>query len=318
MVATDHPLKLLVSQFTLDFAAWLLQTDVVSAQQLNVELSTESVRLDSVFRVVKADGEPVVLHIEFQGRRSALPMALRQLNYQARLIVEHGLPVTLNSYVLYVEQYAGAQDTGEYVVRDSRGNVSVTWNYTPVHLWQMPASEIVALGRNGILPLIGLADIDEPSQTLPQVVNRIRQEPDQELRSGLFNALLSLMEDKECLAMLEKMLEDEELLLDTPYLRRQREQGHAEGFAEGREEGRVEGQRRGLRIAIKSFLLAEFDPPYSKVKQLEDELTTIEDVATLESLVTVAARAESFEAFVQHLAEKVLSPNGDETEVEQA
>ncbi len=85
----------------------------------------------------------------------------------------------------------------------------MAWNYTPIHLWQTPASEIVALGRNGVLPLVGLTEIDHPGRTIPQVVDRIKQEPDRELRSGLFNAFLSLMEDKECLAMLEKMLEDE-------------------------------------------------------------------------------------------------------------
>lgn len=118
--------------------------------------------------------------------------------------------------------------------------------------------------------------------------------------------------------MLEKMLEDDELLLDTPYLRRQREQGRAEGFAEGREEGRVEGQRRGLRIAIKEFLLAEFDPPYSKVEQLEKRLASIEDVAALQSLVLVAARAESFDAFLQHLADEELPASSVEAEEEQA
>ncbi len=314
MAATDHPLKLLVSRFTLDFAAWLLRAEVVSAEQLNIELPSEPARLDSVFRVTKADGDSVVLHIEFQGRRSALPMSLRQLNYQARLVIEHGLPLTLNSCVFYVERHAGTQDTGQNVVYDSQGNISVAWNYTPVHLWRMPAREIIALDRNGVLPLVALTQIDAPEQVLPEVVTRIKQEPNEELRSGLFNALLSLTSDKECLAMLDKLLESEEFLLDTPYLQRQRERGREEG----RVEGRVEGQMQGLRMAIMSVLLSRYDPTYSKVKRLESQLSAIEDVATLEALVVAAAHADSFDAFLQYLANEVLARDGGVDKASQA
>ena len=70
MASTDSPLKRLVSTFITDFAAWLLKTQVREARPLNIELPGETLAVDQVFRVVLVDGRQVILHIEFQGRRS--------------------------------------------------------------------------------------------------------------------------------------------------------------------------------------------------------------------------------------------------------
>jgi predicted transposase YdaD len=74
MAATDHPLKRLVSMFIGDFATWLLNSPVREARPLNVELLADRFATDQVFRVALADGRDLVLHIEFQGRRSDPPM----------------------------------------------------------------------------------------------------------------------------------------------------------------------------------------------------------------------------------------------------
>ena len=52
---------------------------------LNVELPAGVVRTDTVFRVTLADGRVILLHVEFQGRRSERPMPLRMLDYISRL-----------------------------------------------------------------------------------------------------------------------------------------------------------------------------------------------------------------------------------------
>jgi len=87
MAATDHPLKRLVSIFIDDFAAWLLNSPVRKAHPLNVELLADRFATDQVFRVTLADGRDLVLHIEFQGRRSDPPMPWRMLEYMPRLAV---------------------------------------------------------------------------------------------------------------------------------------------------------------------------------------------------------------------------------------
>ena len=74
MAATDHPLKRLVSLFIDDFATWLLNCPVRETRPLNVELAADILATDQVFRVTLPDGRVLVLHIEFQGRRSHPPM----------------------------------------------------------------------------------------------------------------------------------------------------------------------------------------------------------------------------------------------------
>ncbi len=44
MATTDHPLKVLVRYFGRDFAEWLLDTVVLSAEPINVELASETLR----------------------------------------------------------------------------------------------------------------------------------------------------------------------------------------------------------------------------------------------------------------------------------
>ena len=105
MAETDSPLKRLVSHFITDFAAWLLQRPVRDARPLNVELPTETVMVDQVFHVTLATGTSLLLHIEFQGRRSNPPMSWRMLEYMTRLASAHRLP--LHRVVLYLGRGAG-------------------------------------------------------------------------------------------------------------------------------------------------------------------------------------------------------------------
>ena len=81
MAATDHPLKRLVSTFITEFASWLWSTPVRAARPLNVELPADILMTDQVFQVTLDDGRALVLHIEFQGRRSQPPMRWRMLEY---------------------------------------------------------------------------------------------------------------------------------------------------------------------------------------------------------------------------------------------
>ena len=74
MALVDVLLKQLVAGDAGAFAAWLLDADVDEVEPLTVELPAEPIRADMVFRVRQRDGKEVVLHIEFQGRRSRPPM----------------------------------------------------------------------------------------------------------------------------------------------------------------------------------------------------------------------------------------------------
>jgi Domain of unknown function (DUF4351) len=72
------------------------------------------------------------------------------------------------------------------------------------------------------------------------VVTRMRNVADVTLRGHLLTAFLALLPDEEMISMVERLLEEDEWLLELPYLRRIR--------AEERRQGEVEVLLRQLRL----------------------------------------------------------------------
>jgi len=287
MPETDTPLKLLVSEFAPDFAAWLLdvdEADVRHVQPLNIELAAGVVRSDTVFRVTLAGGQVTLLHVEFQGRRSERPMPLRMLDYLSRLAQQES--GYLCSTVLYVGDGAGADDKGAHRVDCPDGKVTLAWRYRVIRLWQLRAEELLLLDRPALLALIGQTHIEEPERVVPQVVDTIRQVHDEGQRIRLFTALTSLMRDEEVLKMAEQLLEaiERDPLLDTPLLRRIREEGRAEGVV-------------AVRQSILDALTLRFDPPATHYRRIEAQLETITDLAQLRTLLQSAIRANDIGDF---------------------
>jgi predicted transposase YdaD len=319
MADTDSPLKQLFSAFITDFAAWLLQADVHAAYPLTIELPAETLAADQIFHVTLADGHVLVLHIEFQGRTSHQPMEWRLLEYMTRLAHTHRLD--LWSVVLYVGRGAGAGDTGHYQVNGPDGTPTLAWRYGVVRLWQMHAEELLAVGRPALLALVGQTQMESPETVLPDVVARLRNVPDPERRGRLLAALTALIPEEAMIAMVERLIDREELLLDTPFLRRIREEGRQEGREEGRQEaraagyaegraaglhtglaeghtvGRVEGILAARRHSILDVLVVRFDPPSSVYQQIERQIETLTDEAHLAQLLAAATRLESVAAF---------------------
>src|SRR6266446_8643979 len=287
MADTDSPLKQLFSAFITDFAAWLLQADVRDAHPLNIELPAEMLAADQVFHVTLADGRALVLRIEFQGRTSHQPMEWRMLEYMTRLAYTHRL--NLRSVVIYVGRGAGAGDTGRYQVNGPDGTPTLTWQYSVIRLWQIRAEELLAVGRPALLALVGQTQIETPETVLPEVVARMQSIPDTEMRGRLLAALTALIPEEEMIAMVERLIDREELLMDTPFLRRIRAEGREEARAEGHAEGVLEARRR----SILDVLIVRFDPPVSVYQQIERQLETITDEAQLAQLLAAAIRAES-------------------------
>ena len=295
MADTDSPLKQLFSAFITDFAAWLLQADVRDAHPLNIELPAEMLAADQVFHVTLADERTLVLHIEFQGRTSHQPMEWRMLEYMTRLAYTHRL--NLRSVVIYVGRGAGAGDTGHYQVNGPDGRPTLAWQYDVIRLWQMRAEELLAVGRPALLALVGQTQIETPETVLPEVVARMHSVPDTEMRGRLLAALTALIPEEEMIAMVERLIDREELLLDTPFLRRIRAEARAEGRAEGRAEARAEGALATRRRSILDVLVVRFDPRASVYQQIERQLETITDEAQLTQLLATVIRVESVADF---------------------
>ncbi len=241
-------------------------------------------------------------------------MPWRMLTYMPRLVRTYRLP--LWSVVLYVGRGAGARDSGSHQVEGVDGTPALTWRYHPIRLWEMPAEELLRLDRPALLALVGQTQIHEPATVLPEVVQRLHQVPDVEQRRWLLTALTALLTDEEMITMVENLLERDELLLDTPFLRRLREEGQREGRQEGRQEGHEaglqEGQTVGLlaarRRSILDVLVARLDPPASVYQQVERQLAQTTDEESLTRLLVAIARAENVAA-----VQTVLGPAGRAT-----
>ena len=317
---TDNPLKMLISAFSEAFAVWLLGRPVRRVRPLNVEFPGAATTGDLVFAVEMEDGPSVLLHIELQGRGSHIPMSFRELDYMTRLILREAGAQTpdkaprLHSVVLYVGQGAGAEDMGRYEILGSDGEACLVWRYTPIRLWQMDASELLALGSAAFLPLVGQTQIREPAQVLPAVVESIHKVADELQRKRLMTALVNLLSDEEMIAMVEQMIDSaDELLLELPYMRRLQRRAREEALVEGRVEGRAEGRAEGiplgeqkgildgLRQAVLNILVLRFDPSAKAYLQCQRQLEECVEREVLQRLLAAAVQSEDMAAFILQL-----------------
>jgi predicted transposase YdaD len=193
------------------------------------------------------------------------------------------------SVVFYVGEGAGVGDTGRHVIQGPAEVAPLMWQYQVVHLWQMPAEELLLLEQPALLALVGQTRLNSPAVVLPAVVARLRQVPDPEARGRLLTALLALLPQEDIVIMVERLLEDETLLLDTPYLRRIREQG--------REEGREEGLLAARRRSIVDALTLRFAPSAAVLQQVAQYVETLTDEAAIEQLFAAAIRSASLAEF---------------------
>ncbi len=250
MTESDSPLKVLVRRFIKDFARWLLDREIIDAQELSVELPGEPVLLDQLFEISLESSQRCLLHIEFQGRSSRPQMPLRQLNYLSRLAIKYQFPHALESFVIYIGRNAGGQDMGSYNVKHLDGKPCLAWSYSPIHLWKINAEKILEMRSPGILPLAALMKIGDPQQTANKIAEIVNTVADEEDRSIIWMNTLAMMTDKECLAMLEKIVESDDIFADSIYLQRIREAAHKDGFLEGEIHGIQQGVQQGIQQGV--------------------------------------------------------------------
>jgi len=318
MSATDHPLKQLVTAFIFDFARWLLQADILEVTSRNVELHPPSdpIMSDQIFVVKLADGRTVILHIEFQGKQTHRPMQLRLLDYMSRIILTYPDAMLL-SVVLYVGKGAGKDDSGEYRVVQPDGKSCLEWRYEVVRLWDIDAETLLAMDMPSLLPLVGQMRIQQPEVTFPQVVERLHAVEDDEERWRLMTAFVALIDDRKKLEMIETLVESDELLLDTPFLQRIREQASKKALEEGIEKGIEQGIEKGIEQGIErgsiltlrkmtlDALVERFNPLSKVYLELQKRIATIDDEQTLHSLFIQMLHATSVEEFQQAVEQAV-------------
>jgi hypothetical protein len=157
-------------------------------------------------------------------------MQWRMLEYMPRLARLYRLD--LESVVLYIGRGAGADDTGIYQVNGLDGTPVLAWRYRVLRLWQMQATDLIATRQVAPLALLGQTQIAQPEVILPAVVTRIRSVADDALRDHILAALVALLPDEEMIRMVDRLLEEDEWLLELPMQQRILAEGRRQGEAE--------------------------------------------------------------------------------------
>ena len=325
--STDTAVKELFALCVGDIIAVQMGTEVREVRPLPTELvpSSAPLRADHVFAVTLVDGRDLVFHIEAQGRTSHRPMPDRMADYIHDMTPIYRGRLRLH-LVLYLGNGAGRDDNGRHHILAADNSVLMAWNYRVIHLWQLSAEELLELGRPALLALIGQTRIDDPQTVLPQVVARLRTIPDPELQRRYLAITVALLPDEEMVTIMERLLETEDIVIDTPFLRRLRTQGRSEGLLEGEERGLIKGEERGLikgeaigqtkgtlrtlRHNILELLRSRFVIPQTAQQQLTTALDAITDQDTLQRLFTVAIHAQSIGAFQAALPPPTAAGNG--------
>jgi len=146
---------------------------------------------------------------------------------------------------MYVETNAGSTDTGSYQVLRLDGSPAIAWHYTPIHLWKTSASVLLALEKPSVVPLVALMKIEDPKATAEKMVEIVHRVENEEERRMLWASTLALMTNKECLEMIQQLIGNDTLLLDTPFLKELREKAETDGYSKGKEDGKVDGYSKG-------------------------------------------------------------------------
>jgi hypothetical protein len=97
--------------------------------------------------------------------------------------------------------------------------------------------------------------------------------------------LVALTGDKEMIAMIERFIEEEGLLMNMPFLQKIRAQS------------RSEAQRR----AVLDVIAWRFNPPVLAYQQLEQDFASLSESELSGALLKTAAQAQTFEEFQRTL-----------------
>ncbi len=101
--------------------------------------------------------------------------------------------------------------------------------------------------------------------------------------------------------MLEIVIEEEGLLLDTPMMRRLRSQGHEEALKEGFQSGLEKGKLEKSRQVLLKTVDLRFDPTVSIHQHISEQLDRIDSGAILDSLFTAALQCQTIADFKTRL-----------------
>jgi predicted transposase YdaD len=243
------------------------------------EVSAVLAEVDKVLRVGGAS--PWLAHLELQvSHDPGLPRRL--LQYHAILLHRHQIPV-VTTVVLLRRQAQARELTGHFEQRGPAGELTVSFNYNVVNLWERPVDELLT-GGLGVVPLAPLAAF-EPAR-LPQILDDLNQRFEQEAPSAaadLWAATALLMGVRYDRGAIRGLMQR---------VRRMRESVTYQIILE---EGELQGRIREARDLLIQLGAERLGPPDATTIATLD---AIEDRAVLEGLIRGLFTANTWQALL--------------------
>ncbi len=240
------------------------------------EVSAPALLPDQPYEITAGEDKRIA-HLEAQTRYEN-DVPLRLVGYDVLLWHRYRLPV--DSYVLVFIPDGLPEDVATTVTVEA-GGLRITVSFTLVRLWQISAADVLATGRENLLPFIplmagGETELAAGAKALGQVQDEVRQ------RELAFHFLalggLRYTHD-EILELIgrESMIPLETLKESSFY-----QYILAEGREEGREEGRGEAHEkdRAAFAELCAYLAAKRFPSI----EWQAELARVRDIAALKQL----------------------------------
>ena len=281
----DDAFKLLATQDA--EALLLLLGELQPGEQAEItplerELRISTTLPDQPYRVVSERGERIV-HVEAESWwKNVMPN--RMADYGTREWMLYQLPV--ECYVLLLTD-RGLPKNPPTMGRIDAGDVQITVHYRIIRLAQIPAKQILKLGREYLLPFVPLmkstlTDLENGARLIGQIEDEKRC-GELSLYFGVFSRLR--YNAVELLALVGRNnMSIRELMKESLLYQEIVAEGEAKGEAKGRAVGLVEGAKETLRQFI------EWRFPKVKVAR---KINQIQDVELLRQLLFEASMMKS-------------------------
>lgn len=245
----DNTCKFLAETFPTDFASWLLGEPIALTKLEPTELSSESIRADSV---IFLESTEIVLHIEFQTEPNK-NIPFRMVDYRLRLYRKFPKR-QIHQTVIYLTQtksplaFETTFQTGELVHK-----------FNVIRLWEQPTE--ILQRYQGLLPFATLSETSNPEETLRQVAQQIDNISDRQIQSNIAAAtaiISGLALDKQTIQRLLRSEIMKESVIYQEILLEGKVEGIAEGEAKGNLEARTQIALNMMHSDISIDLIAQF------------------------------------------------------------
>ncbi len=255
------------------------------------ELKLLHLYADALFKVM-LDGEPVLLHIEFQSGYDPR-MQERLLEYNTLASREYGyLPVY--SCVIHLKKDSSIP-VSPFMRKLPTGEEVVRFHYKSVELWKKDAIELLHSGWMGLLPLVPLTRGGTEHGVVEEMIAGLVSAGKTELLV-VANALASLAFEQESAAEQEWLERTFAMLNDTLRNTKAYQKILKEGREQGREQGREEGLEKGRQEALQQALLDVVEEHFPQIMYtVRQQIKVIGDPATLRHLIVKMTTVQTAE-----------------------